>query len=90
MRVRWSKPALADLRDVRAWLDSLPNSNPKRVIGRIRASADLLAVLGDVGRPSGLEGLRELSVRDAPYVLVFRKDAKAFVIVALFHMAEDR
>lgn len=90
MRVRWSKPALADLLQIRRWLATLPDANPKRIIARIRAAAANLAILGDIGRPSGVEDLRELSVQRAPYVLVFRQDAEAFVIVAVFHTSQER
>lgn len=90
MRVRWSRAALADLREIRAWLSTFPNAKPQQTIARVRAAADALAILGDVGRPSGVEKLRELSVQRAPYVLVFREDADAFVIVAVFHMAQER
>lgn len=90
MRVRWSKPALADLREIRAWLATLPDANPKRTIARIRTAADNLATLGDIGRPSGIEDLRELSVQRAPYVIVFRKEADTFVIAAVFHTAQER
>ncbi len=60
MRVRWSRTALADLREIRAWLSTFPDARPKQTIARIRAAADALAVLGDVGRPSGVETLRSL------------------------------
>lgn len=47
--------------------------------------------LGDIGRPSRVEGLRELSVRNAPYVVVYRIiDDDAADVLAVYHKAQDR
>lgn len=46
--------------------------------------------LGDIGRPSRVPGVRELSVRNAPYVIVYRVDGEAIDILAVYHTAQDR
>jgi len=89
-RVVWRTRALADLKQHRAWLATIENAKPARVIARIRNAANSLARLGDIGRPSRVEGLRELSVRGAPYLIVYRIEGEAIDILAVYHTAQDR
>jgi toxin ParE1/3/4 len=46
--------------------------------------------LGDIGRPSRVEGVRELSVRNAPYIIIYRVDGDVIEILAVYHAAQDR
>jgi toxin ParE1/3/4 len=89
-RVRWRARALADLRGFHKWLATLDRGNPGKTVGRIRAAADSMKRLGDIGRPSIEPGLRELSVRNAPYVIVYRIDGDTVEIVAVYHTAVER
>lgn len=89
-RVRWRERALEDLREFRDWLVTLERGNPKKTLGRIRAAADSLKRLGDIGRPSIGPGLRELSVRNAPYVIVYRIEGDMLEILAVYHTAQER
>ncbi|MBI1250054.1 MAG: type II toxin-antitoxin system RelE/ParE family toxin [Alphaproteobacteria bacterium] len=89
-RVRWRKRALDDLQGLHEWLGKLPRAKPRATIARIRAAAESLARLGDIGRPSIAEGVRELSVRGAPYVIVYRIEGETVDILAVYHTAQDR
>ncbi len=90
MRVRWQKRALSDLKSFRAWLEALPDANADRVVQRIKDAAQRLDRLGDIGRPSKLANIRELSVRNAPYVIVYQMRKGFILIVAVYHTAQDR
>jgi toxin ParE1/3/4 len=90
VRVKWSQTALKQLKDFKAWLSTIEDANPKNTIARIKASGESLERLGDIGRPSRFEGFRELSVRGAPYVIVVTVRDDHFLIVAVFHTAQDR
>ncbi len=46
--------------------------------------------LGDIGRPSRVEGVREMSVRAAPYVIAYQVDGDTIDILAVYHTAQDR
>lgn len=46
--------------------------------------------LGDIGRRGGKPGTRELTVRNAPYVIVYVVDDDVADILAVYHTAEDR
>lgn len=89
-RLQWRSRALADLDQIHAWLSSIDGANPGRTIRKIRAAADTLARLGDIGRPSRVDGVREMSVRGAPYVIAYQIVGDAIDILAIYHTARDR
>jgi plasmid stabilization system protein ParE len=90
VRVQWRAKALADLRAIHKWLSTIDGALPDRAILRIRAAADILPRLGDVGRPSRVEGQRELSVPGAPYVIAYNVSGDAFDILAVYHTSQQR
>jgi plasmid stabilization system protein ParE len=90
MRVRWTRRATKQLGDLRSWLSTIDGANLQRVNSRIKASGQMLEFLGDIGRPSHFGETREISVRGAPYVLVYIAKRDHFLIVAVFHTAQDR
>lgn len=89
-RLQWRAPALSDLARIHAWLSTQENAKPDRTILRIQAAAANLSKLGDIGRPSRLKRTRELSVRNAPYVIAYRVETDAIDILAVYHNAQDR
>jgi toxin ParE1/3/4 len=88
--VQWRAEALADLQQYYDWLKTGEGANAARVVRRIRVAANSMRRLGDIGRPGGKPGTRELSVRNAPYVIVYRVDADIADILAVYHAAQDR
>lgn len=90
LRVKWRRKALGDLGRIDAWLSGIEGANPEKVRGRIGAAVASLARLGDIGRPSKVEGWRELSVRKAPYVIAYRVRAGLLEILAVYHTAQNR
>ncbi|PZO49862.1 MAG: type II toxin-antitoxin system mRNA interferase toxin, RelE/StbE family [Alphaproteobacteria bacterium] len=89
-RVRWRARALADLETIKAWLAKQSNANPTKTLLRIKTAADTLRRLGDIGRPSRVEGVREMSVRAAPYVIAYQVAGDTIDILAVYHTAQDR
>ena len=90
MRTKWRRKALADLRRIDAWLSTIEGANPQKVRARIGAAVASLERLGDIGRPSKVEGWRDLSVRKAPYVIAYRIRRNVLEILAVYHAAQDR
>lgn len=45
--------------------------------------------LGDIGRPGGIPGTRELSVRNEPYVIVYVIDEGVADILAVYHTSQS-
>ena len=89
-RVVWRKAALMDLNRHHEWLSSLERSSPDKTMRVIEAAAESLARLGDIGRPSRIPGVRELSVRSAPYVIAYRLEEDRVDILAVYHTAQRR
>jgi len=85
LRVSWRAAALTDLKRYYDWLETVEGARPRSVIRRIRFAANSLRRLGDVGRPGALPGTRELSVRNAPYVIVYLVQDDVAEIVAVYH-----
>jgi toxin ParE1/3/4 len=90
LRVQWRAKALADLQGFHDWLRTIDGAKPDQTVRRIRAAAESMRRLGDIGRPSSVEGLRELSVRNAPYIVVYRVVDDVADILAIYHAAQDR
>jgi plasmid stabilization system protein ParE len=90
VRVEWARSATRQLQSIKKWLSSIEGANPRTTIARIEAAAILLEQYGDIGRPGHLEGTRELSVRQASYLIVYLDKGDHFQIIAVFHTAQDR
>lgn len=89
-RIIWRSRALDDLARIHAWLAAIEGAKPDRAIRRIRAAANTLAKLGDIGRPSRVEGVREMSVRGAAYVIAYTMRGESIDVLAVYHTAQDR
>lgn len=90
MAVVWLDSALDDLEEIDAWLATLENSIPGLARRRIGEAVQLLERLGDIGRPGVEAGTRELSVRSAPYLVVYRLDGSDIEVLAVYHTSQDR
>jgi toxin ParE1/3/4 len=86
----WDRDALAELAALRDWWTTLPDAKADAILNKINGGADSLHRLGDIGRPSKNAGTRELSIRAAPYVLVYRVHGRVMEIIAVFHTAQER
>jgi plasmid stabilization system protein ParE len=90
MKVVWTQEAFAQLRGFHTWLNTLENANAPQTMRRIQDACERLERLGDIGRPGQAKGTRELSVRLAPYVLVYSIDGEATKILGIYHMAQGQ
>lgn len=89
MRIRWKRGAISDLRGYREWLSTIEGAKPDRTILRVRAAVERLKRTPRIGRLTA-GGLRQLSVLDAPYVVVYRIGDDVIDVLAVYHMAQDR
>ena len=89
-KIVWREAAVDDLERIDAWLAAFQHGEPATIRARIGSAVDLLERLGDIGRPGQLKGTRELSVRLAPYVIVYLADGSEIEIVAIYHTAQER
>ena len=87
MRIRWTRPALADLEAIG---DFIARDNPaaaQRIVTSIVASVDTLRDHPNLGRPGRLTGTRELVVPGTPYIAPHRVRGDDVEVLAVFHGA---
>jgi plasmid stabilization system protein ParE len=87
--IRLLESADADIARIVAWLDTMPQADSARWRARIVATIEQLAHF-DIGRPSRAKGLREVSVRGAPYVISYRIEADDVLIFGVHHTRQNR
>jgi plasmid stabilization system protein ParE len=90
MAVRWRDKAINDLERIDLWLSSIEGADPDRVRARIWATLTRLDRRGDFGRPSKQKGMREVSVRGAPYVIFYRMNGADIDVHAVRHARQIR
>jgi toxin ParE1/3/4 len=87
LRIRWTRPALADLEAIG---DFVARDNPaaaRRIVVGLVASVDALRDYPNLGRPGRLTGTREFVVSGTPYVIPYRVLGDDVQILAVFHGA---
>ena len=90
MTVVWSRRAIRNIRDARAYI---ARENPvaatvvtERIIQQVEM---LLNFSPAIGRPGRIAGTRELVISRTPYVVVYRIAAGNVDILAVIHHARD-
>lgn len=89
MRVRWTRPALADLAEIHDYIAADNPAAAKQVIRRIRQDANILNEHPAIGRPGRVPGTRELVVGLLPYVIAYRSGTREVDIVAVIHTSRS-
>ena len=87
MRIRWTRPALADLEAIGDFIARDNAAAAKRIVVGLVASVDALRDHPNLGRPGRLTGTRELIVSGTPYVVPYRVLGEDVEILAVFHGA---
>lgn len=85
MKVRWTRPASADLIRVQ---DYIAQDNPRaayRVVQTIRERTEQLAEHPYSGRPGRVQGTRELIGSDTPYLVAYRVQDEWVDVLAVLH-----
>ncbi len=88
--LRWSGPALQDLKQIRAWVARDSPDSARRLAKRIRSQVESLAEFPKAGRivpEIGIETYREVIVR--PYRAIYEVQNNAVVILRVWHSHRD-
>jgi toxin ParE1/3/4 len=88
VRVDWLAQAIADARDIYAYIAIDDPRAAARVITRIQAAADALAALPGMGRPGRWPGTREPVVAGTPYIVPYRASGGTVEILRVLHGAQ--
>ncbi len=87
MRLRWSQSALADLIDLRAYIEKDRPIAASTVARRILQAVSLLEQFPHMGRPGRVEGTRELVVSRTPYLVPYRVEDETIELLRVLHGA---
>jgi toxin ParE1/3/4 len=90
MRIVWSETAIANLVDIRQYVEQDKPEAARRLAQRILSSVERLAKHPHLGRPGREPGTRELIVADTPYIIPYRIHRGRLAILAVLHAAQDR
>lgn len=89
MSIRWLSSALVELDRIHGYI---ARENPRaaaRVFRQIRKAPRQLARFPQLGRPSQVEGTRELVVTGLPYLIIYRVAGDDVEILRIFHTSMD-
>lgn len=88
MRLIWSRRAVADLRELRAFIEQDAPGAAKRITERIVESIEtMIPANPKIGRPGRVSGTRELVLGGTPYVVPYRIRDGNIVILRVLHGA---
>jgi toxin ParE1/3/4 len=82
--------ALANLIDIRRYIEQEQPAAARRMAQRILASVERLAEHPHLGRPGREPETRELIVAGTPYIIPYRIYGGRLAILAVLHAAQDR
>jgi len=85
--LRYTRQALADLDEARAYIALDSPGAARRVAARIRNAIEELRRFPEIGRPGRVLGTRELVVSGTPFLVAYRVSGNAVSILAILHGA---
>lgn len=89
MKLRVTRRANRDLLDIAEYVGTRNASAAWRVRDHIERAFALLRQAPFIGRPGERAGVRELPVRDFPYLVIYRVAGDAVEVLAIFHTSQD-
>ncbi len=87
MHLKWTRPAIKDLRDTG---DFIALDNPAaadRMAERVREAVEYLSEYPNMGRIGRVEGTRELIVSGTPFIVIYRVNVPTVEILRVLHYA---
>jgi toxin ParE1/3/4 len=89
MQVRWTLAASSDLESIANYLFEKTPHHAPRLIREFHNAAANLVRFPNRGRLGKKEGTRELVLRGAPYIVVYKNTGKALFTVRVLHSSQD-
>jgi toxin ParE1/3/4 len=90
MRVIWSETAIANLIEIRRFIEKDQPAAARRLAGRILACVERIAEHPHIGRPGREPDTRELIVAGTPYIIPYRIHRNHLAVLAVLHAAQER
>jgi toxin ParE1/3/4 len=90
MRLRWSRPALEDLKSISQRIEDERNlDTADRICRSIYQALQALRLYPQSGRLGSKDGTRELVISKTPYIAVYRVKDDSVEILHIHHGAQD-
>jgi toxin ParE1/3/4 len=89
MRIIWSATAIANLIEIREYIEQDDPSAARRVAHKIIASVERLARHPHLGHPGREPGTRELVVAGTPYIIPYKISESRLAILAVLHASRN-
>jgi toxin ParE1/3/4 len=85
----WSVWAIGDRDDIFDYIEAESPRTAALVDSRIEKQVELLGRFPEMGRPGRVEGTRELVVRRTPFLVVYRIDPSAVLVLRVLRGAQE-
>ena len=85
LKVRWTRPALADLTEAQDYIARDNPSAAEAVAKRVWEASNTLGEHPEVGRQGHVQGTREWPVSQTPYLIVYRLKDEVVEILRVWH-----
>ena len=89
LKLRYTRPALADLRSILDYIAAQSPDGVRRVHARIKTIIDLLLLHPYLGRRTSDPTIRRLAATPYPYLIFYEISETEIIIHALRHTARD-
>jgi toxin ParE1/3/4 len=90
MRIRLTKAAIRDLREVHSYIAADDPKAAPRVILKLEKAIELIGERPQIGRPIPGQPVREWSVPGLPYVIPYRASGDLVEIIRIYHTSRQR
>ena len=85
MQIVWLPKALENLKEIKAYIDVESPKSARMVAERIKKTVSLLQENPRIGKPSLVDGFREIQVSKLPFVIPYKVIDDRIIIVRVFH-----
>jgi toxin ParE1/3/4 len=85
MQIVWLPKALENLKEIKEYIDKESPKSAKMVAERIKKTVSLLQENPHLGKPSLVDGFREIQVSKLPFVIPYKVIDDKIIIVRVFH-----
>jgi toxin ParE1/3/4 len=89
VRLRYTRPALADLGAILDYIAAHSPQGARRVQARIKALTDLLLQYPHIGRRTNDPAIRRMTTTPYPYLVFYEAMESEIIIHAVRHAARD-
>ena len=85
MQIVWLPKALENLKEIKEYIEAESPKSAKMVAERIKKTVSLLQDNPHIGKPSLVDGFREIQVSKLPFVIPYTVIDDKIIIVRVFH-----